>query len=141
MTSDIGICKLEGDAGLRETAVRAERVAQAGGSSRVIIACIAIALVTGGVCALYFFPSLRSRPAMDDSGRAQNKTIAVLPFENLSDEPEGSVFADGVQDDVLTKLAKLSDLTVISRRSVMAYRGRQDLHKVGKALGVSQVLE
>lgn len=141
MTSDIGICKLEGDAGLRETAVRAERVAQAGGSSRLIIACIALALVTGGVCALYFFPSLRSRPAMDDSGRAQNKTIAVLPFENLSDEPEGSVFADGVQDDVLTKLAKLSDLTVISRRSVMAYRGRQDLHKVGKALGVSQVLE
>jgi serine/threonine-protein kinase len=69
------------------------------------------------------------------------KSIAVLPFENLSDEKEHAVFADGVQDDVLTKLAKLADLKVISRTSVMQYRGKQDLRQIGRELGVSHVLE
>src|SRR5438132_9986556 len=53
--------------------------------------------------------------------------IAVLPFENLSDEKEHGFFADGVQDDILTKLAKVADLKVISRTSVMQYRGKQDV--------------
>src|SRR5213075_2187892 len=52
--------------------------------------------------------------------------IAVLPFENLSDEKEHGFFADGVQDDILTKLAKVADLKVISRTSVMQYRGKQN---------------
>ena len=67
--------------------------------------------------------------------------IAVLPFENLSDDKEDAFFADGVQDDVLTKLAKIADLKVISRTSVMGYRGKRDLRQVGRALGVSHVLE
>src|SRR5215469_13362678 len=53
--------------------------------------------------------------------------IAVLPFENLSDDKEHVFFADGVQDDILTKLAKIADLKVISRTSVMQYRGKQDM--------------
>jgi TolB-like protein/Tfp pilus assembly protein PilF len=69
------------------------------------------------------------------------KSIAVLPFENLSDEKEHTFFADGVQDDVLTKLAKVADLKVISRTSVMQYRGKQDLRQIGQVLGVSHVLE
>src|SRR5206468_11913759 len=72
---------------------------------------------------------------------APNKSIAVLPFENLSDEKEHTFFADGVQDDILTKLAKVADLKVISRTSVMQYRGKQDLRQIGAALGVSHVLE
>src|SRR6266700_392719 len=67
--------------------------------------------------------------------------IAVLPFENLSDEKEHAVFADGVQDDILTKLGKIAELKVISRTSVMQYRGKQDVHQVGDALRVSHVLE
>src|SRR5256714_14380960 len=67
--------------------------------------------------------------------------IAVLPFENLGDEKEHSAFADGVQDDILTKLAKIADLKVISRTSVMQYRGKQDLREIGDALRVSHVLE
>ncbi|HEY7000581.1 MAG TPA: protein kinase, partial [Candidatus Udaeobacter sp.] len=67
--------------------------------------------------------------------------IAVLPFENLSDDKEDAFFADGVQDDILTKLAKIADLKVISRTSVMHYRGKRDLLQVGRALGVSHVLE
>ena len=67
--------------------------------------------------------------------------IAVLPFENLSDDKEDAFFADGVQDDILTKLAKIADLKVISRTSVMGYRGKRDLRQIGRALGVSHVVE
>jgi TolB-like protein/Tfp pilus assembly protein PilF len=67
--------------------------------------------------------------------------IAVLPFENLSDEKEHTFFADGVHDDILTKLAKVADLKVIGRTSVMQYRGKQDVRQIANALGVSHVLE
>src|SRR6266540_2690598 len=67
--------------------------------------------------------------------------IAVLPFENLSDEKEHAFFADGVQDDILIKLAKIADLKVISRTSVMQYRGKQDVRQIGDLLRVSHVLE
>ncbi len=67
--------------------------------------------------------------------------IAVLPFENLNDQKENSVFADGVQDDILTKLAKIADLKVISRTSVMDYRGKRNVRQIGDGLRVSHVLE
>jgi TolB-like protein/predicted Ser/Thr protein kinase/Flp pilus assembly protein TadD len=67
--------------------------------------------------------------------------IAVLPFENLGDEKEHGAFADGVQDDILTKLAKIGDLKVISRTSVMEYRGKRNMRQIGDALRVSHVLE
>jgi serine/threonine protein kinase/Tfp pilus assembly protein PilF len=67
--------------------------------------------------------------------------IAVLPFENLSDEKQHAAFADGVQDDILSKLAKIADLKVISRSSVMEYRGKRNLRQIGNDLRVSHVLE
>jgi TolB-like protein/Tfp pilus assembly protein PilF len=67
--------------------------------------------------------------------------IAVLPFENLSNDREDASFADGVQDDLLTKLAKIAGLKVISRTSVTKYRGKHDTREIGNALGVSHVLE
>jgi TolB-like protein/Tfp pilus assembly protein PilF/predicted Ser/Thr protein kinase len=67
--------------------------------------------------------------------------IAVLPFENLSEQKEDISFADGVQDDILTRLAKIADLKVISRTSVMEYGGRQNVPRIGDALRVSHVLE
>lgn len=72
-----------------------------------------------------------------------DKSIAVLPFENLSDEKENAYFADGIQDDVLTNLAKIGDLKVISRTSVMPYRGSamRNARDIGKALGVATILE
>jgi TolB-like protein/Flp pilus assembly protein TadD len=71
-----------------------------------------------------------------------DKSIAVLPFENLSDDQDNAYFADGIQDDVLTNLSKIGDLKVISRTSVMQYRGRpSNLRDIGKALGVSNILE
>ena len=71
-----------------------------------------------------------------------DKSIAVLPFENLSDDKENTYFADGIQDDVLTNLSKVGDLKVISRTSVMPYRGKaSNVREIGKALGVATVLE
>src|SRR5437764_11336649 len=67
--------------------------------------------------------------------------IAVLPFENLSDDKSDTSFVDGMQDDVLTKLAKIADLKVISRTSVMDYRGKRNLRQIGNDLRVSHVLE
>jgi TolB-like protein/Flp pilus assembly protein TadD len=70
------------------------------------------------------------------------KSIAVLPFENLSDDPENAYFADGVHDDILSSLAKISDLKVISRTSVRQYReGVRNLREIGQALGVAHILE
>jgi len=67
--------------------------------------------------------------------------IAVLPFESLSGDKEDAIFADGVQDDILTKLASIRDLRVISHTSVMKYRGKRNPREIGKALGVSHILE
>ena len=67
--------------------------------------------------------------------------IAVLPFANLSTNTEDTSFADGVQDDVLTKLAKIAQLKVISRTSVRHYQGKQNTQDIGKVLHVSHVLE
>src|SRR6266536_2438759 len=74
-------------------------------------------------------------------GQPVTTGIAVLPFENLSDNKENALFADGVQEDILTKLAKIRDLKVISRTSVMPYRGAHNSHQIGNALRVSHVLE
>ncbi|MBA3960456.1 MAG: protein kinase [Chthoniobacterales bacterium] len=69
-------------------------------------------------------------------------SIAVLPFANLSGNEESAFFADGVQDDILTKLAKIADLKVISSGSVLQYRSaRRNLHEIGKELHVSKLLE
>jgi TolB-like protein/Flp pilus assembly protein TadD/predicted Ser/Thr protein kinase len=67
--------------------------------------------------------------------------IAVLPFENLNETKEGAFFADGVQDGILTKLAKVNDLKVISRNSVMQYPGGGNAQQIGQALNVSHVLK
>jgi len=78
-------------------------------------------------------------PASNSAVR--EKSIAILPFENLSNDREDASYADGIQDDILTKLAKVADLKVISRTSVMQYRDQHNTRDIGTALGVSHVLE
>ncbi|PYK17503.1 MAG: hypothetical protein DME55_09925, partial [Verrucomicrobia bacterium] len=77
------------------------------------------------------------------SARKIDKSIAVLPFQSLSDEKDNAYFADGIQDDILTNLSKIGDLKVISRMSVMSYRGDavRNAREIGKALGVATLLE
>jgi TolB-like protein len=73
--------------------------------------------------------------------RPTNIAIAVLPFENLSQTKESAFFADAIQDGILTKLGRVAELRVISRTSVMAYRGRRNTRQIGRALNVSHVLK
>ena len=92
---------------------------------------------------VYTFPRYRSRVENAALNPAPDKSIAVLPFENLSPDPENVYFADGVQDEILTRLASLADLKVISRTSVMQYKSgaARDLRKIGHQLGVARVVE
>ena len=71
------------------------------------------------------------------------KSIAVLPFENLSGDPDNAYFADGVQDEILTNLSRIADLKVIGRISVMQYKSgvARDVREIGHQLGVANVVE
>ena len=83
-------------------------------------------------------------PFRTESGETiPEKSIAVLPFANFSDEKANSFFADGIQDDILTSLAEIKDLRVISRSSVIQFRdvGARNLREIAKMLGVANVLE
>ena len=85
-------------------------------------------------------PAVPTAPSIPSIGE---KSIAVLPFENLSSDKENAFFTDGVQDEILTDLAKIADLKVISRSSVMQYKSGvpRDLRKIGQELGVVHLLE
>jgi TolB-like protein/class 3 adenylate cyclase len=82
-------------------------------------------------------------PAATETAAVSEKSIAVLPFDNLSRDPDNAFFTDGVQDEILTDLARVADLKVISRSSVMQYKSEvaRDLRKIGRELGVAHLLE
>src|SRR5439155_648979 len=76
------------------------------------------------------------------AGSLPQKSIAVLPFDNLSRDPDNAFFAEGVQDEILTRLAKVADLKVIARTSTQKFKSAPtDLRDVAKQLGVANVLE
>jgi TolB-like protein/Flp pilus assembly protein TadD len=102
---------------------------------RNLITLVAIGVIISVGAGFFLLPRV--------SARKVEKSIAVLPFQNLSDEKDNAYFADGVQDDILTNLSKIGDLKVISRVSVMSYRGDglRNAREIGKALGVGALLE
>jgi len=101
---------------------------------RNIIMLVATGVIISAAAGFFLLPRV--------SARKIDKSIAVLPFENLSNEKDNAYFADGIQDDVLTNLSKIGDLKVISRTSVMSYRGKaSNVREIGKALGVATILE
>ena len=109
---------------------------------------IAALLLSGCALAISFAIFFRHRATLNETfagaaGAVPYKSIAVLPFENLSDDKQNAYFADGVQDEILTDLAKVADLKVISRTSVMQYKNsiQRNLREVGKTLGVAHILE
>jgi TolB-like protein/Tfp pilus assembly protein PilF len=101
---------------------------------RNVIMLVATGVIISAAAGFFLLPRV--------SAHKIDKSIAVLPFENLSDDRENAYFADGIQDDVLTNLSKIGDLKVISRTSVMPYRGKpSNAREIGKALGVATILE
>src|SRR5438477_10160233 len=119
--------------GVRVTAPSPSLPAHRRGRRNLFI-LLTIGVVVSAVTGFFLLPRA--------SARKLDKSIAVLPFENLSDEKENAYFADGIQDDILTNLSKIGELKVISRTSVMSFRGHApNVRDIGKALGVSTILE
>jgi TolB-like protein/class 3 adenylate cyclase len=106
----------------------------------VIAACAAIAVLAVGS---FLFWHREKTKASASPSTIVEKSVAVLPFENLSEEKANAFFADGVQDQILTALAKIADLKVISRTSVMQYKSgvARNLREIGQQLGVAHLLE
>ena len=101
---------------------------------RNMIVLVACGLLLSAAAGFFLLPRVAAHKI--------DRSIAVLPFQNLSDEKENAYFADGIQDDLLTNLSKIGDLKVISRTSVMAYRdASSNAREIGKALGVGSILE
>ena len=128
--------------GTHELAARLRRCSPEVRSVRRTRAALALATaIVFGVSTLFL--AYRSRVENAALNAPPDKSIAVLPFENLSADPNNVYFADGVQDEILTRLASLADLKVISRTSVMQYKGgvARDLRKIGQQLGVARVVE
>src|SRR5205814_6162295 len=101
---------------------------------RNVIMLVATGVIISAAAGFFLLPRAIARKL--------DKSIAVLPFENLSDDKANAFFADGMHDYILTNLSKIGDLKVISRTSVMGYRGKTaNVREIGKQLGVSNILE
>jgi TolB-like protein len=105
----------------------------------VIAACVAIAALAIGI----FLFWQRQKPKASAATLAiPEKSIAVLPFANLSRDPDNAYFADGIQDEILTRLSKIADLKVISRTSTQHYKSApENLPEIARLLGVAHILE
>src|SRR5437870_5657173 len=123
---------------------QSEQAAQVAGGSpsffrrkSVLVAACALLIAVAGFSAWLYFKQAAVTSLVTE------KSIAVLPFQNFSADKENAFFADGVQDDILTSLARIKDLRVISRSSVMQFRdvAAQSLRDIAKTLGVANVLE
>src|SRR5260370_28520014 len=100
-------------------------------------------VVIGGLLSigLFFLGRYSAAPTQDAAVDTSVKSIAVLPFENLSDDKQNTYFADGVQDQILTNLGRVSDLKVISHTTVRHYKSGlpPNLRDIGKQLGVTHI--
>ncbi len=135
---------------------RRERRAAAKSSKRTgILAGIALLIGIAAICGWYFgffqnfgktWNVVTTQPSVTEPKAsrlaASEKSIAVLPFENLSRDPDNAYFADGIQDEILTRLSKIADLKVISRTSTQHYKSApENLRGIARQLGVAHILE
>jgi len=153
----VNLCKDGlGNSALPEKLKRGRRWKQAGAPIRPITAArwpksvLLVAVLLLAVALAVSFATFFHRASLTSTGKlseiaspSRDKSIAVLPFQNLSDEKQNAYFADGVQDEILTNLARVADLKVISRTSVMPYKNgpQRNLRDIAKTLGVSHVVE
>jgi TolB-like protein/Flp pilus assembly protein TadD len=108
------------------------------GGAWIYIVLIGAALSIG----LFFLGRYTASRKQTESAELSAKSIAVLPFENLSRDPDNAYFADGIQDEILARLSKIADLKVISRTSTQKYKSAPDnLREIARQLGVSNILE
>jgi len=121
--------------------VKRTEAADAAGQQSKSRAWIYVALIGAAISVALFFLGRYTAPIQREAAGAE-KSIAILPFENLSEEKGNAYFAEGVQDEILTRLAKIADLKVISRTSTQRLKSSPDnLREVAKQLGVANILE
>jgi len=116
--------------------------ADAAGQQSKSRAWIYVALVGALISVALFFLGRYTAPLQRGAAGAVEKSIAILPFENLSRDPDNAYFAEGVQEEILTRLAKIADLKVISPTSTHGYQSKPgNLAEIAKQLGVANILE
>ena len=114
---------------------------------KIIALTIVLAVIAAGLLAYQLWgpkkwANAQQSVAIESSGPIPDKSVAVLPFDNLSDDKSNAYFAEGIQDEILTRLSKIAALKVISRTSTQKYKSAPDnLRDVGKQLGVANILE
>jgi pentatricopeptide repeat protein len=109
---------------------------------KIVAVTIALAVVAAGLFVYQLVRSKSDTLSSPITGAIANKSIAVLPFDNLSRDPDNAYFCEGVQDEILTRLAKVADLKVISRTSTQHFKSTPDnLPQIAKQLGVAHILE
>jgi TolB-like protein/Tfp pilus assembly protein PilF len=110
---------------------------------KIVAITIVLAIIAAGLLAFRLFgPKLVSPRQSEGSAAIPEKSIAVLPFENRSEDKANAYFADGIQDEILTRLSKIADLKVISRTSTQHYKSApENLPEIARQLGVAHVVE
>src|SRR5213592_3340037 len=126
--------------GLKRTGFADELPRKSGGRQRWIY----VVIIAGAISASLFLLGRYTASLGAGAGQTESfeKSIAVLPFENLSEDKTNAYFAAGIQDEIMTRLAKIADLKVISRTSTQQYQSKPgNLSEIAKQLGVANVLE
>src|SRR5262249_5798669 len=133
---------------VRETEVEASKSITHHTGRKIVALTIVLAVIAAG---LFVFQFLRARStsspretasaARTEATTVPNKSIAVLPFDNLSRDPDNAYFVEGIQDEILTRLAKIADLKVIARSSTQRFQNKGDLPQIAQQLGVAHLLE
>jgi TolB-like protein/Tfp pilus assembly protein PilF len=124
---------------VRESEVTADQSITHNTGRKIVALTIVLAVVATG---LLIFQFVRPRSTSPSAAIITNKSIAVLPFDNLSEDKANAYFAEGMQDEILTRLAKITDLKVISRTSTQHFKSSPDnLPQIARQLGVAYILE
>jgi TolB-like protein/Flp pilus assembly protein TadD len=124
---------------VRESEVSADQSITHHTGRKIVALTIVLAVVATG---LLIFQLIRRGSKSPSAATISNKSIAVMPFDNLSGDPQNAYFSEGVQDEILTRLAKIAELKVISRTSTQRFKtAPNDLRQIAQQLGVANILE
>src|SRR5256886_5442955 len=126
----------------RESEVQADESITHHTGRKIVALTIVLAVVATGLLIFQFVRTRSTSSLSTNASSITNKSIAVLPFDNLSGDPQNAYFSEGVQDEILTRLAQIAELKVISRTSTQRFKSApNDLRQIAQQLGVANILE
>src|SRR5881409_310950 len=127
---------------VRESEVQADESITHHTGRKIVALTIVLAVIAAGLFVFQFIRARSTSSLSTNASSVTNKSIAVLPFDNLSGDPQNAYFSEGVQDEILTRLAKIAELKVISRTSTQRFKSApNDLRQIAQQLGVANILE